>query len=215
MKVTPKMKKIYADIQNHLFCMIPERFESIYLYASIIEQVHGMPIGEMFFYYFPKGILKKRPINVYEIPNKFNIEDETYSKIINELYKLIKQLREEFIETAQVPWTNLTIKIENFKFFVEYYYDDLTMSPYSNYERHILWRYKYLKEDSNTYNKKEKELIQKYLQENKLVEKKETYQEAIYNNRHKQKLDYETEDHANEENLDGKKEKNQILNVKN
>ena len=47
--------------------MIPERWESIYLYASIIEEDLKKPVGEMYFYYVPKGILKRKPVNVYQI----------------------------------------------------------------------------------------------------------------------------------------------------
>ena len=144
LKETPKMRKLYIDIQNQLFYMIPESFDKVFLYASILDQVHGMPIGEMFFYYFPKGILKKKPVNVYEIPNKFNIEDDVYSNLINELFECIKSLREEAISSDQKPWTNITISIEDLKFSIEYNYDDLAQSPYSSYERHIIWRYKYL-----------------------------------------------------------------------
>ena len=117
------MRKLYVDIQNQLFYMIPEHFDKIYLYASIMNQVHGMPIGEMYFYYFPKGILKKNPVNVYEVPNKFNIEDEVYSKMVNKLYDLIKQLRDEAMESGQKVWTNITITIENLNFSIEYGYE--------------------------------------------------------------------------------------------
>ena len=99
MKETPKMRKLYAEIQNQLFYMIPEKFDKIYLYASIMNQVHGMPIGEMYFYYLPKGFLKKNPVNVYEVPGKFNIEEDVYSKLINKLYSYIKELRDEFKES--------------------------------------------------------------------------------------------------------------------
>lgn len=195
--------------------MIPEAFDKIYLYASIIEQVHGMPIGEMYFYYFPKGILKKKPVNVYEIPNKFNIEDNAYSKLINDLYLTIKQLRDEIIENGEKVWTNITISIENYKFLIEYYYNDLTTSPYSNYERHIIWRYEHLKEDIRTYNKKERELLNKYMQEYK-KSKKEVYQEAIYSkNRPKNIIDYDTSQEEQEDETEENIEKNQILNVNN
>ncbi len=218
MKETPKMKKLYSDIQNQLFYMIPEKFDKIYLYASIMEQVEGMPIGEMYFYYFPKGILKKRPVNVYEIPNKFNIEDEVYSKLINDLYKTIKKLREETIESGQKVWTNLTLSIENYKFSIEYNFDDLSLSPYSNYERHIIWRYEHLQKDLCTYNRKERELLNRYMQNRQENEKKDLYQEPIYQNSNKRIIDYdinistETEEKNESEKIT---EKNQILNVKN
>ncbi len=218
MKDTPKMRKLYIDIQSQLFYMIPESFEKIYLYTAILDQVHGMPIGEMFFYYLPKGILKKKPVNVYEIPNKFSIEDDVYSKMINKLYEYIKELREEAISSGQKPWTNITISIEDFKFSIEYDYEDLTQSPYSNYERHIIWRYKYLQTDINSYNKKERKLLIKYLNEEK-EEKKDVHQENIYANKKKKVIAYDINKELREAQIEEeKKEKemevNQILNTK-
>ena len=187
MKETSRMRKLYAEIQNQLFYMIPENFEKIYLYAAIMNQVHGMPIGEMYFYYFPKGILKKNPVNVYEIPNKFNIEDEVYSKLVNKLYGLIKELRDEVIESEQKAWTNITITIENLNFSIEYGYEDLSKSQYSNYERHIIWRYKYLQTDIHSYSKKERMLIENYLKEEK-TEKREVHNEIIQTNNKKKNI---------------------------
>lgn len=216
MEETPKMKKLYIDIQNQLFYMIPEGFSKMYLYASIIEQVHGMPIGEMYFYYFPKGLLKKKPVNVYEIPNKFNIEDEIYSKHINKLYEYIKALREEMVTSGQKAWSNITLSIEDLKFSIEYCYDDLTTSPFSNYERHIIWRYKYLQTDIHSYSKKERDLINRYLK--KESPKGEVHQHVIYRNKVKNIIGYDINntvreaEHAKEE-AEKELEVNQILNV--
>ena len=87
-----RMKKLYSELQNEIFYMIPEKWEKIYLYASIMEQMNHLQTGEMYFYYYPKGILKKEPINVYEIPTKFNIDEEDYNKLVNKLYETIKLL---------------------------------------------------------------------------------------------------------------------------
>lgn len=56
-------KEIYLQIQKKLFYIIPEKWESIYLYASVIEEPQKRPTGEMYFYYFPKGIIKKKAVN--------------------------------------------------------------------------------------------------------------------------------------------------------
>ena len=70
---TKKIKEIYEDIQKKLFYMIPEKWESLYLYSSVIDLGNNEKTGELFFYYIPKGIFRKNPVNVYEIPTKFNI----------------------------------------------------------------------------------------------------------------------------------------------
>lgn len=123
---TKKIKEIYEDIQKRLFYMIPEKWDKLYLYSSVIDLPKGEQTGELYFYYIPKGILKKKPVNVYEIPNKFNLDENDYIKLVKILYSRIKQLREEFrkSETGTL-WSNLTMTIENLKFKVEYHYDDL------------------------------------------------------------------------------------------
>ena len=56
--------------------------------------------GELFFYYVPKGILKKKPVNVYEIPSKFNIDETEYLKLVDALYSKIKELRKKCTKFA-------------------------------------------------------------------------------------------------------------------
>ena len=107
---TKKIKEIYEDIQKKLFYMIPEKWESLYLYSSVIDLDSNEKTGELFFYYIPKGIFRKNPVNVYEIPTKFNIEENQYLQLVEILYNEIKILREEFrkSETGKL-WTNITI----------------------------------------------------------------------------------------------------------
>lgn len=195
MVTEPRMKKIYHEIQKKLFYMIPEKWDSIYLYASIIQRMNHLETGEMFFYYFPKGILKKNPINVYEIPSRFSIDDDSYLKIADELYGKIKELRNLSIEIGEEPWSNLTISIENFKFKVEYSYENLVNSNFSSYERHLIWRYKYLQIPIESYSKKDKEVIERYLYQtrNAPKESKMIYEEPIYKKPVKNIIDYDKE----------------------
>lgn len=96
LKHTKKIKEMYEDIQRHIFYMIPEKWEKVYLYASAMDRIDKKTTGELFFYYIPKGIFKKKPVNVYEIPQKFNLDEKEYIKLVNILYKKIVELREEF-----------------------------------------------------------------------------------------------------------------------
>ena len=179
---TNKLRAIYTKIQKQLFYMIPEKWEKICLYASIIEQVNNLQTGEMFFYYYPTGLLKKNPINVYEIPNKFNIEEKEYMKLVEKLYAIISELREAFKESKEEKmWTNLTITIENLKFNVEYSYEDLIGSKYTSYDRHIIWKCKYLDLPLERLSKKDRKMLEEYYIEEKLSNPKtKNYIEGIY-----------------------------------
>lgn len=194
METSLTMKKLYRDIQEKLYYMIPEKWDSVFLYASIFEGINNIESGEMFFYYFPKGILRKEPINVYEISSKFNIDEEEYDKLTDELYTKIKKLKQEFLKINNKKWTNITISIKNYDFIVEYGYEDLKHSEYSSYERHIIWRYMYLNTSLNTYNKEEREIINSYLQKYKYKkQQKDKDVETIYKNRVHNCINYNRE----------------------
>ena len=182
-----KVKRIYSQIQNQLFYMIPEKWDKIYLYAAVIEKINHLETGEMFFYYYPKGLLKKNPVNVYEVPSKFNVDEEAYMKLVNELYDTIQSLRKEFEKAGEKLWTNLTISIENFKFHIEYDYEDLEKSYYSSYDRHIIWQYKYLDLPMERLSKKDRKMLESYIAEEQF-QNRETkshmenmYQKNIHN----------------------------------
>lgn len=181
MIVSPKIREIYTQIQKQLFYMIPEKWEKLYLYSSILERPNHMETGEMYFYYIPKGVLRKNPVNVYEIPNKFNINEEEYYKLADKLYATIKKLRNDHIKLGEEKWYSVEISIADFKFNVEYNYEDLNDSKFNSYERHIIFRYKYLDFPYTSYTKKEKRVIQEYLQECRYnKEKIKIYTEPMY-----------------------------------
>ncbi len=176
-QVQSKFKKI----QKQLFYMIPEKWNRVYLYASAIDHFKEVQTGEMFFYYFPQGILKKNPVNVYEVPGKFNIDEQDYLKLAQKLYDEIKLLRKEWIESGEKPWTSITISVEEFKFNVTYGYEDLQHSEYNSYDRHLIWRHQYLGVPLSSYPKHERRMIEEYLTKSKhKINNHLNYQEGIY-----------------------------------
>lgn len=193
-KATPEIKELYKELQKKLFSMIPEKWDRVYLYASILEGINHLETGEMFFYYFPKGILKKDPVNVYEVPNKFNLDEQEYFQLADELYGVIQKLRKECEVVNDKKWSNLTISVENFQFKIEYDYQDLKQSPYNSYERHLIWRYEYLEISMNTYNRKDRKIIEEYLQNKPYKqEQKDTHIEGIYQIQKPRSINYEKE----------------------
>ena len=178
---TKKIKEIYEDIQRKLYYMIPEKWEAIYLYSSIIENSKSASTGELFFYYIPKGIFRKNPVNVYEVPSKFNIDEKQYLELAQKLYEDIKQLREEFKRTTPGEmWSNLTISITNMKFRAEYSYEDLVNNAFNSYERHVIWRYKYLGIGPEQVSKKDKDILYRYFNGARNLAEVEEYNAGIY-----------------------------------
>lgn len=189
----PEERILYSEIQKKLFYIIPEKWESIFLYASVIDVPNQKPVGEMYFYYLPKSIIKKKFVNGYEIPNLFNIDEEQYSKLITDVYNLIKLLRERFIKAKRKVWSNIVISIKDFKFKVEFDYQNLNESEFNSYERHVIWRYEYLSEGIEVLSKKDKKIIERYNEFLHFYDlpKKDIYIEAIYQKPVKNIIDFE------------------------
>lgn len=181
MVIDPKIRRIYSQIQKQLFYMIPEKWNKVYLYSSILERQNNLKTGELYFYYIPSGILKKNPVNVYEIPNKFSINEDTYLKQVDKLYSEIKKLQKAFIESGEEKWKGVIISIADFKFNVEYFYDDFGNSKFTSYEKHLIFRYRYLEYPITSFNKNERNVINRYINEVRFNKpRKKVYSEVMY-----------------------------------
>ena len=214
---TNKLRSIYLKLQTQLFYMIPEKWDKIYLYASVMEQVNNLETGEMFFYYYPAGLLKRNPVNVYEIPNKFNIEEEEYLKLVEKLYASINQLRQAFKESKEEEiWTNLTIIIEDNQFTIKYSYDDLLGSKYTSEDRHLIWKCKYLGYPVEKLSRKERKMLDEYNIESSL-ENTKTYTEAMYKKQGHNIVEYINDDDLkeDEQNEDGNNTGYKIISNRN
>ena len=110
--------------------------------------------------------MKQNPVNVYEIPNKFNLNEDEYIKLVEKLYKEIKKIRDLFKKEQTRIWQSVTIRIERVKFEIEYNFEDMTYTQYSNSDRHIIWKYNNLKLPLEYFSSKEQKLIRKYINEN-------------------------------------------------
>ena len=172
-------KKLYQEIQKILFRLIPEKWERLYLYASVIN---GR--GEMFFYYFPKKIFKAKPVSCYEVANKFGINENQYNMILSQLYEKIKLLN----NLSARKWTNITISIVNCLFTVEYHFNDLIHSLYTDEQRHIYWEYKYLHTPIESMSKQNQIFVRFYEEKG---EKPLIFTEGIYINEDESKLQSE------------------------
>jgi hypothetical protein len=162
MNTYKEVLNIHKEIQQNIYKMLPEKFKRLYLYASMVDAQKDTN-GEMFMYYFPTGILKKNPVNIYMVPELFDIDEEQYKKMEDRLYNTIKKLRSNYKSNSGTRWTSVTISIEETKYKAEFDYDDIINSEFNNFERHIIWRYKYLGLPLESYSKDEKKIIQNYL----------------------------------------------------
>ena len=57
---TNRIKEIYKEIEKRIFYAVPGKWDELYLYASIIDWFGKIQTGEMYFYFMPKGIFKRK-----------------------------------------------------------------------------------------------------------------------------------------------------------
>ena len=165
MKNNERTKELYSEIRKTIFYMIPEKWKEIYLYASVLKRANNEETGEMFFYYIPKSIIKKNPVNVYEIPQKFNIDEEEYMNLAAKLYNLLKELKHKTYELEKINWSNITISIKDIEFIIEFNCDNLFETYYNCDDRIAIWQYRYLNYPIEKFSKEQRENIKMYLRE--------------------------------------------------
>ena len=158
-----ELKKIYTGIQHQLNNLIPEKWESIYLYASVTKQFNNVETWEMYFYYIPKGFIRKNPVNVYEVAYKFNVDEEAYLVLVDNLCNTIKKLYKVYTETYNKQWTNMVIGIKDEQFLIEYNDENLLKSRFTNQDRHLIFKHKYLNIPLQNFSKKDRKTILDYL----------------------------------------------------
>ena len=172
--------------------------------------------GELFFYYIPKGIFRKKPVNVYEIPSKFNLDENQYLRLVQLLYEKIKKLRKEFQKSERGEiWTNLTMSIHDLKFKVEYDYTDLNNSIFNSYERHVIWRYENLGIGEEQVSKQDKEILKRYKLGARTLLKKEHYDAGIYIRDVENIVAYSTENYVESHDTEKVEEKSKVTKHRN
>ena len=187
-------EQFYMKIQDHLFEMIPESWKTVFLHTSFIDIPNQIPKGELFVYYIPKGFLKRKPVNCYEIPSLFDIDEEDYSRLIASLYNVIKLLRDSYRKFRKVKFTTIDVICSNKNFIVKYGFEDLLNSRYTSEERHLIWRYENLQIDLASLDRNDRKVLEYYIEEARvsLPQKQEIVETEIYERPSQATVDYES-----------------------
>lgn len=222
-KETDKAIEIASQIQELIYYIIPEKWKNIELYISMPDM--GIRKGEMFFYYLPNSIFKRQYINCYEVPYMFNISEKEYSDIMSKLYNKFMILKEELNKNNRNV-EEIYVHITKDKYVMEIATDDIILKKndirknmlmlYSSYENHIIWRYINLNILPD--EKRDKEIIRKYLNSEYYTLEKELIEFEVINQNIKSIIDFEkvlTVEEAIARSIYEKKVKDNIKKVKN
>ena len=222
-KETDKALEIASQIQELIYYIIPEKWKNIELYISMPDS--RIRKGELFFYYLPNSIFKRQYINCYEVPYMFNISEKEYSDIMSKLYNKFMILKEELNKNNRNV-EEIYVHITKDKYVMEIATDDIILKKkdirrnmlmlYSSYENHIIWRY--LNLNILPDEKKEKEIITRYLNSGYYNLEKELIEFEVINQNIKSIIDFEkvlTVEEAIARSIYEKKAKDNIKKVKN
>ena len=222
-KETDKAIEIASQIQELIYYIIPEKWKNIELYISMPDA--RIRKGEMFFYYLPNSIFKRQYINCYEVPYMFNISEKEYSDIMSKLYNKFMILKEELNKNNRNV-EEIYVHITKDKYVMEIATDDIILKKndirknmlmlYSSYENHIIWRYINLNILPD--EKRDKEIIRKYLNSEYSTLEKELIEFEVINQNIKSIIDFEkvlTVEEAIARSIYEKKAKDNIKKVKN
>ena len=222
-KETDKALEIASQIQELIYYIIPEKWKNIELYVSMPDS--RIRKGELFFYYLPNSIFKRQYINCYEVPYMFNISEKEYSDIMSKLYNKFMILKEELNKNNRHV-EEIYVHITKEKYVYEIATDNVRLRKenieknmlnlFSSYENHIIWRY--LNLNILPDEKKEKEIITRYLNSGYYNLEKELIEFEVINQNIKSIIDFEkvlTVEEAIARSIYEKKAKDNIKKVKN
>ncbi|MCD8804738.1 TIGR01741 family protein [Staphylococcus warneri] len=136
MEFEMKLNEMYQEIANKISDMIPAEWEKIYTKAYINEESE-----EVFFNYTTPG---SADLHYYtDIPKDYNVSEEIFDKLSDELYDLFESLRGIFKENNQEPWTSCEFDFTNEgKLNVSFDYIDWKNSEFGPLAREYYYEYK-------------------------------------------------------------------------
>ena len=136
MEFEEKLNEMYQEIANHINGMIPIEWEQVYTIAYINDEG-----GEVSFNYTIPG---KDDLHYYtDIPKDYNVSEEIFDELSDELYDLFETLRGSFIENNQEPWTSCEFDFTNEgKLNVAFAYIDWKNSEFGPLAQENYYKYK-------------------------------------------------------------------------
>lgn len=93
----------------------------------------------------------------------FGIDENEYNEALSQLYEKVKDIK----WMTKEKWTNVTIIFDKRLFTIEYHYNNLRNSRYTDEERHLVWCHKYLGLSMDSLNKSNQDLIMNYVEESR------------------------------------------------
>lgn len=126
----------FEIIADKLQGILPQGWNKVVFYAEVTGDSY-----EMFYYVFTSK--SKEPIQCYDLPESYEIEEEKIDEIFDDLFVPLREEQTNLIADGKEPWTNYTMVLNSDGSFKVNY--DFTSLDDGGYEYRKEWKSKYLK----------------------------------------------------------------------
>lgn len=148
------MEQLYQKIGQQLNLIIPEAWNKVLLYSEVTEWSN-----RTYFYYYPYE--QERPVYSLDIEDMENVNEDEINSALHRLYKLLRELWDEFKKQKQDQWTNLTFELmASGRFNIDYSYREIENED--SYEQQVIWDYEKLGIIPNENRKRDFKIIEEY-----------------------------------------------------
>lgn len=133
-----KLAGLYNELASKLISIIPAKWEEIY-YLGEVEL--GKSSWSSVFYFKEKDT--QQYVKSHEIPKRYDVSEEIYNQLSNDLDLILLKLYDCFLENGQELWEQLSFFVNtDGEFNIDYLYDKLKDNDKGQIEREVIWAYK-------------------------------------------------------------------------
>ncbi|WP_241503613.1 immunity protein YezG family protein [Bacillus safensis] len=152
---TKEMEILYKEIAEHIYEMIPVKWNTIWMYAEMLDD----SASALFYFTVPN---KEEYYYSHNIPEEFQVSEDTYDSLLINLQRKLRRLREDYAEVHSDKWTTVTIKLTSLgEMSKNFGYEDVYSLGIDHIQRRAVWEYEtfgFLPEDEE-----DKEAVLNYL----------------------------------------------------
>lgn len=155
-----QLAEIYNKLASKIASMIPVEWKKFYY----LGEVENDKLSWSSVFYFEEAV-KGEVVKSHSIPEKYNVSNEIYEELLNEVNELLLELYECFQNNEQALWNQVSLSVDNTgDFDINYLYDVINEDDGGQVKREIVWAYETFqfmpKEGSYT-----RKILDKYISE--------------------------------------------------
>jgi len=128
---------IYSKLANKIVSMIPVQWNKLY-YLGEVE--NNKSSWSSVFYF--ESTDDNEIVKSHNIPEKYDVSEEIYEDLLNEVNELLLELYECFQKNEQELWHQVSLSLDNTgKFNIDYLYDIINDDDGGQVKRELVWAY--------------------------------------------------------------------------